>query len=58
MKKVHRKKGGLKGGRLGWGVMGDQRGMLIMVFKKYGREGRHFELGDDGRSEGNGEQGL
>ncbi len=53
MKKVRRKKGGLKGG-----VMGAQRGILIKAFKKYGREGRHFELGDDWRSEGNGDQCL
>ncbi len=58
MKKVRRKKDGLKGGRLGWGVMGAQMGMLIKVFRKYGREGRHFELGDDWRSEGNGDQCL
>ncbi len=47
-----------KGGILSWGMIGDQRVMVTNVSKKYGREGRHFEPGDDWRSEGNGDQCL
>ncbi len=38
--------------------MGDQRGMVIKVFKKVGGGGKHFEIGNDVGSEGNGDQGL
>jgi hypothetical protein len=38
--------------------MGAQRGMLIKVLKKVGGGGKHFELGDDGSSGGNGDQDL
>ncbi len=41
-----------------WGMMGDQRGMVINVFKKVGWRGRHFELGKDGISLGNGDHVL
>ncbi len=46
-----------EGGILSWGMMGDQRGMAIYFFKKVGGGGRHFELENDGSSEGNGDQG-
>ncbi len=47
-----------KGGILSWGMIEDQRGMLTNVSKKVGGGGWHFELGDDGGSQGNGDQCL
>ncbi len=38
-------------------MMGDQRGMVIQVFKGRGG-GNHFELGDDGGSEGKGDKSV